>query len=897
MSISIYTYSNPYEISSEPYWESIRYAAHFCVSQTMVNGLETVYPELKVGQLTTVEHLTIALFPVWDDINTYIKQYAALTDILNNAVYNGSDENKVRIKRSLNFNKTHLLDCIRLMSEMNIIVGNIKISRLTEEQKYLVAAYKKAITKHKDLFTVKNFFTKDQVDAAIKKALHEENDKKHISIEAVDTENVIFHGIHQFTPTILDAIEQLSKYKRVVMLFNYQEQYKEVYQTWLDVYSCFDLTMKSQINNEFHPNSLLQASYRGNVLADSLAKLVDGKFEGDTSLLKEIKVLEFDNVTEFSAYVARIYDQAKVKYEADDKHRGKSVLSYMSEQFYAAENSVNDILKVYFPEQFGERHFLAYPIGHFFVAVTNMWNPDKGGIDIEDLNDVSECLYSEALPERETGVLLTTFNTVKTYIPADDSKTLQGIYEALRRLRIQRGKIEKWSIANADQLRRLGYYDVSDSDLDDLIEALKALEKITNLFYEDFENDDNNFRHFYEKIREFVERQILPGADAEDEFKSIIVRLLARLEEVESIEISSSFDCLKDTMSYYLKQEAVKEQSANWIVRDFQQIDGDILQSAEQAGDVTYHFACVSDTDMNVKREDQFPWPLSVKFFESAYEPLDWKYQVFVKSRKEFKHFKRYALIYGLEFNRCDFNISYVKHTDDKENELYYLLKLLGIKPNKERPGKPEGTSHGTKPIQIECEYQPYQEMDYYRRKICAYRFALESIIGNGTRYRDHFLLLKYYEIVLINNVRRKLAGQMATDAILDKELEKEAGKLARYFRFAIHSEQLDIIRNAKGYIKSFVLNNSSLKQFPAIDNTDEDRMRKREEFLQLRIEDDEKQNIMLGKFSMNRNEMNRLLSYQTLCTEKYAKSPNKWCQWCAEREICLEGYKSGNNN
>lgn len=895
MSISIYTYSNPYEISSEPYWESIRYAAHFCVSQTMVNGMEAVYPELRVGQLTTVEYLTAALFPVWDDTKTYIKQYAALTDIMNNVVYKCSDEDKIRIKRSLNFNKTHLLDCIRLMSEMNILFENIKISRLTEEQKYLVAAYRKVITEYKDLFTVKNFFTKDEVDVAIRKALHDENDKKHISIDAVDLETIVFHGIHQFTPTILDAIEQLSKYKRVVMLFNYQEQYKEVYQTWLDVYSCFDLTMKSQLNNEFRPNSLLQVSYRGNVLADTLAKLADGKFEGDTSLLEGIKVLEFDNITEFSAYVARIYDQAKAKYEADDKHKTKSVLSYMSEQFYAAENSVNDILKVYFPEQFGERHFLAYPIGHFFVAVTNMWNPDKGGIDIEDLNDVSECLYSEALPEKETGALLTTFNTVKTYIPEDSSKTLKGIYEVLEKLRTQRSKIEKGSVANADQLQRLGYYDVSDSDLDDLIEALKTLEKITNLFYEDFENDDNNFRHFYEKIREFVEQQILPGADAEAEFKSIIVRLLARLEEVENIEISSSFDCLKDTMSYYLKQESAKGQSANWIVRDFQQIDGDILKSADQAGTVTYHFACLSDTDMNVKREDQFPWPLSVEFFESAYEPLDWKYQVFVKSRKEFKHFKRYALIYGLEFNRCNFNISYVKHTDEKENELYYLLKLLGIEPDKRRPGKPEGASCSTEPIRIECEYQPYKEMDYYRKKICAYKFALESIIGNGTKYRDHFLLLKYYEVLLINNVRRKLAGQMATDAILDKELENEAGKLARYFRFAIHSEQLDIIRNAKEYIKKYILKDSSLRQFPEINNTDEDRMRKREEFLQLKIEDDDKQNIMLGKFNTNPNERKILLAYQTLLTEKYAKSPNKWCQWCAEREICLEGYKSGN--
>ena len=57
MSLSIYTYSNPYEINNEPYWDSIRNCAHFCVSQTMVNGLSAVYDELDNGQLATVARL------------------------------------------------------------------------------------------------------------------------------------------------------------------------------------------------------------------------------------------------------------------------------------------------------------------------------------------------------------------------------------------------------------------------------------------------------------------------------------------------------------------------------------------------------------------------------------------------------------------------------------------------------------------------------------------------------------------------------------------------------------------------------------------------------------------------------------------------------------------------
>ena len=55
---------------------------------------------------------------------------------------------------------------------------------------------------------------------------------------------------------------------------------------------------------------------------------------------------------------------------------------------------------------------------------------------------------------------------------------------------------------------------------------------------------------------------------------------------------------------------------------------------------------------MNVTRRDRFPWPLDVTFFEVAQDPIDWKYQVYVKSRREYKNFKRYSLIYGLQFNR-----------------------------------------------------------------------------------------------------------------------------------------------------------------------------------------------------------------------------------------------------
>lgn len=86
-----------------------------------------------------------------------------------------------------------------------------------------------------------------------------EREDANISSIAIDT--IVIHGVHQFSPMILQTIELVAKYKRVILLFNYQQQYKNVYQTWIDVYSSFDLPIESQFTNEFKPNPLLANSY------------------------------------------------------------------------------------------------------------------------------------------------------------------------------------------------------------------------------------------------------------------------------------------------------------------------------------------------------------------------------------------------------------------------------------------------------------------------------------------------------------------------------------------------------------------------------------------------------------------------------------------------------------
>ena len=187
-----------------------------------------------------------------------------------------------------------------------------------------------------------------------------------------------------------------------------------------------------------------------------------------------------------------------------------------------------------------------------------------------------------------------------------------------------------------EYVSHISYYTVSKNEIEKIDRALEDLDDITACFYEDFENKAHNFRGFYRKLKNYLQTDILEDRELSEEFADILKRVLMRLEEVENIDASASFECLKSTMSIYLLQETKLEGSANWIVRNFEQIDGDILRSGHEDPNIIYHFACLEDEDVGAVKRAEFPWPLNDEFFEVAQNPVDWKYQVYVKCCNRF---------------------------------------------------------------------------------------------------------------------------------------------------------------------------------------------------------------------------------------------------------------------
>ena len=244
-----------------------------------------------------------------------------------------------------------------------------------------------------------------------------------------------------------------------------------------------------------------------------------------------------------------------------------------------------------------------------------------------------------------------------------------------------------------------------------------------------------------------------------------------------------------------------------WIVKNFEQIDGDILQSKrqfEKEQHKVYHFACVSDRDMNMTVNDQLPWPLTDEFIHAAYSPIDLQFQVYYTSLGERSNFLRYALFYGLCYNRCDVRLSYVKQYGDETTEPYALLAILGLAPKAELIE----SVHKSTPFSISVEkevtkgikYDRYQMMDMF---LCPYRFFLDYVMEDGPVVQGNFLYQKYFENLLIEAVWKRIGRQSRADAMkyLPQILEKESQKLEPYFKFWKATEIFDLKLRAKNYL------------------------------------------------------------------------------------------------
>ena len=418
-----------------------------------------------------------------------------------------------------------------------------------------------------------------------------------------------------------------------------------------------------------------------------------------------------------------------------------------------------------------------------------------------------------------------------------------------------------------------------------------ALNEVADTFFKDFTDQENDFMTFYDKVTDVLVKQVLTKEDIDSEFREIVQRVLEHLKDVQGVEAKASFDCLRETMQIYLQQVPKEGRGARWIARNFEQIDGDVLRKNSKEQEKIYHFACLSDQDMSITHRDEFPWPLDIDFFEVAQAPIDWKYQVYVTSRLEYKNFRRYALVYGLAFSKRKIKLSYIKNALDQENDLYYLLRVLNANVKPYTLDEPKALKKNDSYITVENPvYKEFSQYDLMKYRLCSYRFLLETIIEGKSVYKDDFLLTLYLTILMEHRARREFSGKTYVKSMVKNYLTEQMDELTSDFPFMNRSDRIDSINMAEDYIEKQAVFRG---KFTSIKDKEIDYMLKRENFLSVPSGKAADQAFVEVFKNSTQAEVDNTLSQENLDQEKYRRSRNMLCDKCAEKDICLELFKT----
>jgi len=952
MPFKVYTYADPYKLDQCHFWPEIISVPHLCVAQTLANAIRDMYGKNLRALVCPINNLLKHAYGDWfGNVHRQLRQHGALTEMLSAALRKGNIKNALH--KSFRHNKRDVLEAIRLFVELGIDPLKLTKGNFSPEQSYFIDLLQQlGVDPMEDAFALSDIQDTESLRQSFVTTAEYERNARLVRLEEwvqqahsrrdqealhaaerviADTNThydqlgerfqscpikVVIHGIHQFTPLQLRLVQRMDELGiEIIFMFNYQEQHAATYSTWQRVYRPFGVEPHADLNlTHFTPS----VNCRGHDLAVAMSSLLEGTYSPQArSALQQLiqdnadpLFIEYANTMEFSNSVSELFRQA----QAIDAH---NPLFAMREQVYSASRSIHEILRVSNPEYTGERHLLAYPVGQFFVSLYRMWNHESQQLTL-DKSRLLECLGSGLLQSGSSERLLRIHNTA--CLCYEDVKSFSDFVARMELYRTSFSKVNgEKPFPNQMDLRRLSIYDEELLSLDDLLLLSSAVTELNSLAVSLFEPAGESgeyilLKQHFDRLEEFLQQGLTSLVQKEE--AQLIKELLDRLNSNQHDDtMRSTMNDLRDGLYFYLRQQA-REQD-RWIVRNFEQIDGDILRSraqhreaiAKNQPSILYHFAYLSDKNMNKAPDDLLPWPLTDKFIREAYFPSDIAFQVYHTALSEYSHFLRYALFYGLFYNDCDVRLSYVKKEGRDLTQPYFILQCMGIDPT------PKSFKISTGDIiRLEAPSSPLpstamrtvwpQAMTFY---LCPYRYFLDYVLERHPALNDKFSITAFYVNILIRAGWERVAKQpySAGCRVVRAELERVNATMIRFFPYMRNvNDNYDLISQAENYVIHRLREGAVFSPYDAVHM--DVRLQFKKAVYTLEIDEwnhpdkycHSLVDIENGKTKVSVYKVQRSVQ-APLCQaisdylehDRRCINPAEWCHYCPHKAICFTLY------
>lgn len=367
MSREVYTYSNLAYLKDSSIFNKIKYYPIITVSSDLKKALKgnMTYDQVE-GLFSTDSKVIVTEF---HNVAVSVDSYFNSDQAKFNRLIILSEYIRHQIEKANNIeDKNWLTGCIRninsllssitLLEQANVkpadidIDGERNIQLLVDSWNYLLER-DSSIEKYQE--TVNGLKRKSNFNNVLNKAFN-------TSISFDKFEKIVLMGFYFMTPfqeRIIKCLEDAGY--DLIFFIQYDERYPFVHEIWDKTYSTANgYPDKTKWN--------MEKCREANPYADI--------FNGAdcVELPNHIEIREYASVIEFVNDVKKEKNNGYFTYSAGFKN-------------------ANEILKDYYPEEYGERKILSYPVGQFINTLNKMWDEDKKTIVLDE-DGLIDCFSS-----------------------------------------------------------------------------------------------------------------------------------------------------------------------------------------------------------------------------------------------------------------------------------------------------------------------------------------------------------------------------------------------------------------------------------------------------------------------------------------------------------------------
>lgn len=576
----VYTYSDLDSLKSAPFYEELHDKIHIGSSMELNKKMST---EGYFMNDLSFREIYNSIDPQWNSDETRIYNMTLITEYLRTLITNSKNQNEIIWLEGC-FKEIFLIwSSIEVMEEANLKPNMIQDSdeniRLMCDVWSHLIEYGDTITRYRYCTKKKNLIPK------IKKIL------KSYSYSPEDN-IIVIHGFYYFTPIqerIMIAMEEAGYILK--FLIPYDHKYPHANEIWTLLY-------RSENGYKDKNNWINAFSENFNCFG--------AVFDNEDIKECSLRLVEYGDIVEMVDDFEKISSEDCAIYSADSAY-------------------ANEILRDFFPEKYGTRTLLSYPIGQFVFTLHKMWDQESQSLLIEP-KYISECFASGWASHGDLNSKDYVYDLQKI-LPFFENCT--SVYEWNKRLQLlhsinkdvvsvfksdsECNTTRRWENVMGNPFSNFSMFDVEDERLDSIILLItKLIDNARELFGSE---EGIRLNEHFGKLSDILYERGKSSEELNSELKDIS-DILERMIKTEGNNVFYPED-IAQTVTYFLAGDfATTNHEGKYVedwVKPITEIDGNLSEKVH---------ICLSDLNTLPGKPQNMVWPLTKASIRDLYFKL-----------------------------------------------------------------------------------------------------------------------------------------------------------------------------------------------------------------------------------------------------------------------------------